>query len=109
MAKLFFLQRLIASFSEAFGFSSEPPFCFYLEGCPFLEEPYRMFTPDLGNVCLLNGVTFHVDPDLGYRTLIEDRPGLIAAVRTATTRNGEKANLQAITRWRLYCADGNER
>jgi hypothetical protein len=105
MAKLLLLQRLIASFRKGFGFSSEPALCFYLEGRPFLEEPYRMFTPDLGNVCLLNGVNFRVDPDLGCQTCIEDRPGLIAAVQAATARNGEMANLQAITKWRLYCAD----
>jgi hypothetical protein len=104
MPKLRLFRGLISSFEEAFGFSSEPLLCFYLEGRHFLEQPCLMFTPDLRNVCLLNGVTFWVDDDLGCQMCIEDRPGLIAALQAATTQNCENARLQAITKWRRYCA-----
>jgi hypothetical protein len=106
MSKLRSLHGFIAPFTETFGFQPEPPPCFYLEGHPLLEEPCQISTPDLGNVCLLNGITFHVDNDLGCQMFIEDRAGLIAALQAATTRNGERANFQAITRWRRYRADG---
>ena len=104
MPELRLFRGVISSFKEAFGFSSEPVLCFYLEGRRFLEQPCRMFTPELRNVCLLNGVTFWVDDNLGCQMCIEDRPGLIAAVQAATTQNYERANLQAITQWRLCCA-----
>ena len=67
MNKLRFFRRLIAAFKRAFDFAPEPPQCFYLEGRPFLEEPYHVSTPDLGNVCLLNGVAFHMEGDLAAR------------------------------------------
>jgi hypothetical protein len=108
MSKLRFLHEFITPFTEAFGCPPEPPPCFYLEGHPLLEEPCQISTPDLGNVCLLTGIPFHVDDDLGCQMFIEDRTGLIAAVRAAqaaTMRNSGKANLQAITRWRRCCAD----
>ena len=105
MSKLQLFQRLIATFEEAFDFAPEPPLCFYLKGRPFLEEPYQISTPDLGNVCLLNGVTFHIYGDLGCQVCIEDRPGLIAAVCAATSWGGQQANLPGITRWRRYRDD----
>jgi hypothetical protein len=64
MSKLRFPHEFIAPFTEAFGFPPEPPPCFYLED-PLLEEPCQISTLDLGNVCVLNGITFHVDDDLG--------------------------------------------
>jgi len=45
MIKLWLFEGLITSFKEAFGFHSQPPLYFYLEGRPFLEEPCRLFTP----------------------------------------------------------------
>jgi hypothetical protein len=105
MSKLPLYQRLIATFEEAFDFAPEPPLRFYLKGRPFLEEPYQISTLDLGNVCLLNGVTFHIFGDLGCQVCIEDRPGLIAAVCAATSRGGQQANLPRITRWRRYRDD----
>ena len=105
MNKLRFFRRLIAAFKRAFDFAPEPPQCFYLEGRPFLEEPYHVSTPDLGNVCLLNGVTFHIDGDLGCQVCIEDRPGLITVVCAATSWGGQQANLHGITRWRRYRDD----
>ena len=48
----------------------EPPLCFYLKGRPFLEELCQISTPDLGNVCLLNGVTFHIYRDIGCQVWI---------------------------------------
>jgi hypothetical protein len=105
MSRLGLFRRFISTFKKSFDFASEPPLCFYLKGRPVLEEPYQISTPDLGNVCLLNGVTFHVDVDLGCQVSIEDRPGLIAAVGTATSWGGLQANLHAITRWRRYRDD----
>jgi hypothetical protein len=105
MTKLWPFERLIVSFKEAFGLRSPPPLCFYLEGRPFLEEPCRMLTPQLGYVYLLNGVTFHDDADLGCQMCIEDQPGLIAAVRAARSPGDKRANIEAITRWRLCCSD----
>ena len=105
MNKLQLFRRLTATFKEAFDFAPEPPLCFYLKGRPFLEEPYQISTPDLGNVCLLNGVTFHIDGDLGYQICIEDRPGLIAVVGAATSWGGQQANLHGITSWRRYHDD----
>ena len=102
MTKFWPIERLIVSFKEPFGLHSPPPLYFYLEGRPFLEEPCRFFTPQLGNVCLLNGVTLDDDKDLGRQMRIEDQPGLVAAVRAATTGDGKGANVQARTRWRLY-------
>lgn len=104
-SKFWLFRRLIASFKGAFDFAPEPPLCFYLEGRPFLEEPYYISIPDLGSVCLLNGVTFHIDGDLGRQACIEDRDGLIAAVCAAMSWAGELANLPAITRWRRYRND----
>ena len=89
MNKLPLFQRLITTFEEAFDFAPEPPLCFYLKGRPFLEEPYQISTPDLGNVCLLNGVTFHIYRALGSQVCIEDRSGLIAAVCVATSWGGK--------------------
>ncbi len=105
MGKHELFRRLIAIFSEAFDFAPEPPQYFYLEGRPFLEEPYHVSTPDLGNVCLLNGVTFRIDEDFGCQAYIEDRSGLIAAEQAANSRDGKQANLRAITRWRRYSDD----
>jgi len=103
--KFWLFRRLIASFKGAFDFAPEPPLCFYLEGCSFLEEPYHISTPDLGNVCLLNGVTFHIDRDLGRQACIEDPHGLMTAVCASISWGGELANLPAITRWRRYRDD----
>ena len=99
------IRRLIASFKEAFDFPSEPPLCFYLEGCPFLEDPFDISTPDLGNVCILNGVTFYDDRNLGRQICIEDRDGLFAAVCAEMSWGGRLADLHAITRWRRYLDD----
>ena len=99
------IRRLIASFKEAFDSPSEPPLCFYLEGCPFLEDPIDISTPDLGNVCLLNGVTFYDDRNLGRQICIEDRRGLFAAVCVEMSWGGRLANLHALTRWRRYLDD----
>jgi len=99
------IPRLIASFKEAFDFPSEPPLCFYLEGCPFLEEPFNISSPDLGNICILNGVTFYDDRNLGRQICIEDRHGLFTAVCAEMSWGGRLANLHAITRWRRYLDD----
>jgi hypothetical protein len=79
--------------------------CVFIWKGTLLAERFQISTPDLENVCLLNGIHFHVDDEFGCQMYIEDRPGLIAAVRAATTRNVEKPNFQAITRWRLYRTD----
>ena len=105
MSKFKLFRRLIAAFKEAFDFAAEPPLCFYLKGRPFLEEPYQISTPDLRNVCLLNGVTFHIYGDLGCQASIEDWPGLIAVVCAATSWGGQQANLHGITGWRRYRDD----
>jgi hypothetical protein len=105
MSELQLFRRLIVTFKEAFDCALEPPLCFYLKGRPFLEEPYQISTPDLGNVCLLNGVTFHINGDFGCQVCIEDRPGLIAVVCAATSWGGQQANLHGITRWRRYRDD----
>jgi hypothetical protein len=99
------IRRLIASFKEAFDFPSEPPLCFYLEGRPFLEDPFDISTPDLGNVRILNGVTFYDDRNLGRQIYIEDRHGLFAAVCAEMLWGGRLANVHAITRWRRYLDD----
>jgi hypothetical protein len=106
MSKRWPIHGLLAPFKDAIGFlPDEPPLCFYLEERPLLAERFQISTPDLENVCLLNGIHFHVDDEFGCQMYIEDRPGLIAAVPAATTRNVEKPNFQAITRWRLYRTD----
>jgi len=105
MSKRWPIHGLIATFKEAFGFQpDELPLCFYFEGLPLLAERFQISTPDLGNVCLLNGIHFRIDGEFGCQMTIEDRPGLIAAVQAAATRNGEKQNLKAVTKWRRYCA-----
>ena len=101
------IRRLIAPFKEAFDLSPEPPLCFYLEGRPFLDAPFDISTPDLGNVRVLNGVTFYDDQNLGRQICIEDRQGLLAAVRAEMSWGGQLANLHEITRWRRY-RDGDK-
>lgn len=101
MSKVRLFRKFAAIFKEAFA--PEPPQYFYLEGRPFLDEPYQISTPVLGNVCLMNGVSFHIDRDRGCQACIEDRSGLIAAKRAANSQGGEQSDLRAITRWRrLY-------
>lgn len=99
-------EKLIASFKDAFDLASEPPPCFYLEGSPLLEEPFNISLPDVGNVCLLNGVRFQDDENIGRQISIEDRDGLNAAVLMQMSWSGDLANLDAITRWRPYWTAG---
>jgi hypothetical protein len=103
MGKVRLFPKFAAIFKEAFA--PEPPQYFYLEGRPFLDEPYQISTPALGNVCLLNGVSFQIDEDLGCRASIEDRLGLIAAKRAANSQGGEQLDLRSITRWRRLSDD----
>jgi hypothetical protein len=102
MSKIRLAPKLTAIFKRAFA--PKPLQYFYLEGRPFLDEPYHISTRELGNLCLLNGVSFHLDGDLGCQTRIEDRAGLIAAERAAGSEDGEQ-NLRAVTRWRRYNDD----
>jgi hypothetical protein len=105
-SRLRLFQKLVASFKAAFDLASDPPPCFYLEGSPLLDEPFYISLQEIGNVCLLNGVKFQDDENLGRQISIEDREGLNAAVMTHISWSGYLANLDSITRWRPYWIRG---
>ncbi|HYP58426.1 MAG TPA: hypothetical protein VEQ35_09105 [Beijerinckia sp.] len=111
MQRLRLFRGLIAELKKALEPSSQAPLCFYLEGQPFLDEPYYFSTPELGEVCLLNGVSFATDDNLGTQISIEDRPGLAAAVQAVTLQESEQSEPGAVppSKWRLYRAGANVR
>jgi hypothetical protein len=101
-------NSLIASLKKTFGFSAEPPMCFYLEDRPLANEPYQISTPELGNICLYNGVTFKIHRQFGCLTQIEDRGGLLAAIHALKLGWGSSIGIEAMTNWRPYIDDADE-
>jgi hypothetical protein len=94
-------NKLVASFKKAFDISPEPPACFYLAGQPLADEPYEISMPELGTICLLNGVALKFDRQYGCLTQIEDLHGLLATIRAAGQGRDSSKGLETSTNWRL--------